>query len=107
MNIWIKILKKLQKPVEKEIKGVSGLEEMARSLIEHFCALNPDMVQHSFIRKQSKSGCYREIISSQRPTIQEKWNVIKGVIDVTNKAEEKQAIPISDDQKNRTIQHKR
>jgi hypothetical protein len=64
------------------------------------------MVQPLLSGNKANQGVTGKSSPVSDPTIQEKWNVIKGVIDVTNKAEEKQAIPISDDQKNRTIQHK-
>lgn len=68
---------KTSKTVEKEIKGIKQLEEMAKNLIEHFCALNPDIVQPLLSGSKSKQGVAGKY-SNNDPAIEEKWNVIKG-----------------------------
>ncbi|HZO11406.1 MAG TPA: hypothetical protein VFB48_04750, partial [Nitrososphaeraceae archaeon] len=61
---------KTTKPVEKEIKGIKQLEEMAVNLIRHFCELNPDMVQPLISGSKANQGISGKVLTGKNAALQ-------------------------------------
>jgi hypothetical protein len=76
---------KTSKTVDKEIKGIKQLQEMAVNLIRHFCELNPEMVQPLIGGAKANNGPSGKVATGNNAAIQEKWNEIKGLIDLNAK----------------------
>jgi len=90
---------KTTKPVEKEIKGIKQLEEMAVNLIRHFCELNPEMVQPLISGSKSNQGISGKVATGKNTALQEEWNKIKGLIDINGPTK---ALPVQNKTKERT-----
>lgn len=90
---------KTTKPVEKEIKGIRQLEEMAVNLIRNFCELNPEMVQPLISGSKSNQGIAGKVATGKDHALQEEWNKIKGLIDINGPTK---ALPLQNKKKERT-----
>jgi hypothetical protein len=89
---------KTTKTVEKEIKGIRQLEEMAVNLIKHFCELNPEMVQPLISGAKTNQGISGKVASGNKAELQEEWDKIKGLIDINGS---KKGLPLQNKSKDR------
>jgi len=84
---------KASQTVEKEVKGIKQLQEMANNLIKHFCELNPEMIAPLISGSKASQGIKGKHPIASSATRQEKWNQIKGIIDVTDSDDSIPGIP--------------